>query len=181
MKILDIESEIHLSEYRKKVFVFITLFIIILSTYSNTFNASWHFDDEPNITNNPNLHLKELSWQNIKRTFFAHPFEPGKLYRPAACLSFALNYYFGKDNVFGYHIVNISIHFIAAFFLFLLIYHTLNLPLLKARYGPNSYFIALLATTLWTINLYRLRQSPILYNEWPVWQVCFTSSPCIFT
>jgi len=62
MKILDIESEIHLSEYRKKVFVFITLFIIILSTYSNTFNASWHFDDEPNITNNPNLHLKELEY-----------------------------------------------------------------------------------------------------------------------
>jgi hypothetical protein len=152
MKILNLESEIHLSEYRKKVFVFITLFIIILSTYSNTFNASWHFDDEPNITDNSNLHLKELSWQNIKGTFFANAFEPGKLYRPAACLSFALNYYSGKDNVFGYHIVNISIHFLAAFFLFLLIYHTLHLPLLKARYGPNSYFIALLATTLWTIN-----------------------------
>jgi len=152
MKIFNLESEIHLSEYRKKVFVFITLFIIILAIYSNTFNASWHFDDEPNITDNHNLHLKELSWQKIKGTFFANPFQPGKLYRPAACLSFALNYYFGRDNVLRYHIVNISIHFLAAFFLFLFIYHTLNLPLLKARYGPNSYFIALLAATLWTIN-----------------------------
>ncbi len=148
MKIFDLESEIHLSQCRKNLFVFITLFIITLSIYSNTFSASWHFDDIPNITGNPNLHLKELSWQNIKRTFFANQFEPEQLYRPAACLSFALNYYFGQDNVLGFHIVNISIHFLSAVFLFLFIYRTLNLPVVSARYGPNSYFVALLATTL---------------------------------
>jgi len=49
-------------------------------------------------------------------------------------------------------VVNLSIHVLAAFFLFLFLYHTLNLPLLKARYGPNSYSIALLATVLWAIN-----------------------------
>jgi Tfp pilus assembly protein PilF len=152
MKIFDLESEISLSRYRKNLFVFITLFIITLSIYSNTFSASWHFDDVPNITGNPNLHLKELSWQNIKRTFFANQFEPEQLYRPSACLSFALNYYFGQDNVLGFHIVNISIHFLSAVFLFLFIYHTLTLPVVSARYGPNSYFVALLATTLWVIN-----------------------------
>ena len=152
MKIFDLESEIYLSRCRKNLFVFITLFIIILSIYSNTFYASWHFDDEPNIRDNPNLHLRELSWQNIKRTFFANQFEPGQLYRPAACLSFALNYYLGQDNVLGYHIVNISIHFLSAIFLFLFIYHTLNLPSINARYGPNSYFIALLSAILWAIN-----------------------------
>jgi tetratricopeptide (TPR) repeat protein len=152
MKILNLKSEIYLSECRKKVSVFIILFIIILSIYSNTFHSSWHFDDEPNITGNPNLQLREFSWQNIKKTFYAHPSEPGNFYRPVACLSFALNYYFGKYNVVGYHIVNISIHFLAAIFLFLLLYHTLNLPLLKARYGTNSYLIALLSTILWAIN-----------------------------
>jgi tetratricopeptide (TPR) repeat protein len=152
MKMFDLKSEIYLSEYRKKIFVFITLFIIILSIYSNTFQAPWHFDDTSNIVENSALHLTKFSWPNIKKTFFAKPRPPGELYRPVACLSFALNYYFGKDNVSGYHIVNISIHFLAAIFLFLFIYHTLNLPLLKAKYGSNSYFIALLSAALWAIN-----------------------------
>ena len=152
MKIFNLGSEINLSECRKKVFVFITLFIIVLSIYSNTFHASWHFDDISNIVNNKALHLTKLSWQNIKNSFFAPPSQTKELYRPVACLSLALNYYFGKANVLGYHIINISIHFLAAIFLFLFIYHTLNLPLLKARYGMNSYFIALLSTILWAIN-----------------------------
>jgi tetratricopeptide (TPR) repeat protein len=36
--------------------------------------------------------------------------------------------------------------------LFLFLFQVLNLPLIKARYGPNSYAIALLATIIWAIN-----------------------------
>ena len=149
MKIFNLESEAHLSSYRKNVFAIATIFIIILAIYSNTFHASWHFDDEPSILDRKAIHLTEITWPQIKKTFFN---DEGNLYRPAACLSLALNYYFGKDNVFGYHLVNISIHVLASIFLFLFIYHTLNLAILKARYGPNSYFIALLATVLWATN-----------------------------
>jgi tetratricopeptide (TPR) repeat protein len=124
----------------------------ILSVYSNTFHASWHFDDQPNILKSERLHLEKLSWEKIKHTWFLVSKGKLKIYRPAACFSFALNYYFGKDDVFGYHIVNLSIHFLASIFLFLFIFHTLNLPQLKAKYGPNSYSIALLATVLWAVN-----------------------------
>lgn len=149
MKIFNLESEAHLSPCRKNAFAIITIFIIILAIYSNTFHASWHFDDEQNILDRKAIHLTKITWQEMKKTFFN---DEGNLYRPAACLSLALNYYFGKDNVFGYHLVNISIHVLASIFLFLFIYHTLNLAILKARYGPNSYFIALLATVLWAAN-----------------------------
>lgn len=152
MKVFNLESETHLSSCRKNVFAIVTIFTIILAIYSNTFHASWHFDDEINILKNEPLHLNEFSWQNIKKTFFASLDGSEGIYRPVACFSFALNYYFGKDNVLGYHFVNISIHLLASIFLFLFLDHTLNLPLLKARYRPNSYFIALLATVLWTIN-----------------------------
>ena len=152
MNIFNLEFELHLSSCRKNVFAIVIIFIIILAIYSNTFHASWHFDDEPNILDNKPLHLNKLNWQNIEKTFFASIINDDKIRRPIACFSFALNYYFGKDNVFGYHFVNLSIHFLASIFLFLFIYHSLNLPLLKAKYGPNSYFIALLATILWTIN-----------------------------
>jgi hypothetical protein len=152
MKLFDLEPETHLTPCRRNVFAFIALLVIVLTIYSNTFRASWHFDDKINILTNEPLHLKELTWSNIKKTFFASLDNEGKIYRPVACLSFALNYYVGEDNVLGYHIVNLSIHFLASLFLFLFLYQTLNLPLLKARYGPDSYFISLLASALWAIN-----------------------------
>jgi tetratricopeptide (TPR) repeat protein len=152
MRIFDLNSETHLSECRIKAFAFMTLLILILCIYSNTFQASWHFDDEPNILKAKALHLNSLNWSEIKKVFFHEWGDSEKLYRPVSRLSFALNYYFGKANVFGYHVVNMSIHMLAALFLFLFILHTLNLPLLRAKYGPNSYSIALLATVLWAIN-----------------------------
>lgn len=152
MTILDLGSEMRLSSCRKNVFAVVTLFIIVLAIYSNTFDASWHFDDENNIINNKPLHLTELNLQNIKKTFFADWNGSGKLYRPVACLSFALNYYFGGTGVYGYHLINLIIHFLSSIFLFLFVYHTLNLPILEARYGPKSYFIALLSAVLWAIN-----------------------------
>jgi len=152
MGFVNLEPETHLTPCRKNVFALVAIFVIVLAIYSNTFHASWHFDDEINILKNEPLNLNELSCQNLKKTFFASLDGSKTIYRPIACLSFALNYFFAKDNVFGYHVVNLSIHVLAAFFLFLFLYHTLNLPLLKARYGPNSYSIALLATVLWAIN-----------------------------
>ena len=152
MGILSLQPEANLSACRKNVFAFVVLSIIILTIYSNTFHASWHLDDEGNILKNKPLHLSELGWHNIKKAFFASKDGSGRLYRPVACLSFAINYYFGKANVFGYHLVNIFIHFLASLFLFLFIYQTLRLPLLEAKYGPNAYFIASLATVLWAAN-----------------------------
>jgi tetratricopeptide (TPR) repeat protein len=145
-------NETSLSQCRKNIFAAVSLFLIILITYANTFDASWHFDDENNILNNKPLHLTELNSQNIKRTFFADWNGSGKLYRPVACLSFAFNYYFGGTKVFGYHLVNLIIHFLSSIFLFLFIYHTLHLPLVEARYGSNAYFIALLSAALWAVN-----------------------------
>ena len=148
----DLDSGMRLSSCRKNVFAVVALFIIVFTVYSNTFNASWHFDDENNILNNKPLHLTELNLQNIKQTFFANWNGSGKLYRPVACLSFALNYYFGGTEVYGYHLINLIVHFLASVFLFLFVYQTLHLPAMKARYGPKAYFVALLSAVLWAIN-----------------------------
>ena len=150
----SIESygELSISNCRKVIFAIVALAVIIFIIYGNSFDCSWHFDDEPNITDNPNLHLKEITWEHVKRTLFSNRNNPNVLYRPVACLSFGLNHYFGELNVFGYHLVNTCVHVLASIFLFLFIYHTLNLPSLRAKYAPQSYFIALLATILWAIN-----------------------------
>jgi tetratricopeptide (TPR) repeat protein len=147
--LLNTRSETNLSACRKNAFAAFSLCILILLIYSNTFDASWHFDDFVNIVEHPGLHLDSLEWSKIKATVFA---KGGKLYRPVSTLSLALNYYFGKENVFGYHLINTLIHFVTALFLFLFIHGTLNIPALREKYQNSSYSIALLATVLWAIN-----------------------------
>jgi tetratricopeptide (TPR) repeat protein len=105
---------------------------------------------------NPRLHLNELSFQGIFQTFHALPpqgtFQSEKLYRPVACLSFALNWYFGKDRVFGYHLVNISIHLLTAFFLYITLLYLFESPNLKDRYKEIKRFVSLLAVVIWAIH-----------------------------
>jgi len=127
------------------------LFAISL-VYSNSFNCSWQFDDITNIVNNQGLHLKELFFAGLKKALYADPGGPARLYRPVACVTFALNHYFGGLNVFGYHAVNLFIHTITSLFLFLFIRGTLSLPALKKRYISQSDSIAFFATLLWALH-----------------------------
>jgi tetratricopeptide (TPR) repeat protein len=142
----------NLSHSRKILFAVASLSVILFSIYGNSFDCSWHFDDEPNITDNPRLHMTQISWEQVERALFSDRNNPKALYRPIACLSFALNHYFGGLDVFGYHLVNVLIHLITSIFLFLFIFHTLHLPSLEGRYASGSYSIALLATLLWAIH-----------------------------
>ena len=132
--------------------VFTLLFFLILITYSNAFQSSWHFDDKPNIVQNFSLHLRDLSPDSIYKTFFAQPQHRNKLYRPVTCLTFALNWYFGKDNVAGYHAVNIIIHILTAFILCITILNLFKSPNLKDKFNGNELFIALLTAVLWAEN-----------------------------
>jgi len=136
--------------------VFTLLFLLILLIYSNTFHASWHFDDKPNIINNYYLHLNNLYPNSLLQTFFTNPRNPrdigDKMYRPVACLTFALNWYFGKDSVIGYHAVNIIIHILSAFFLYLTILNLFNSTNLKGKFNGSEHFVALLTAVLWAIN-----------------------------
>ncbi len=137
---------------RALAFSFVTLTILILMVYSNSFNCSWHFDDESNILENYNLHMKILNWNSIKKAVFSDRNNPHFPYRPVACLSFALNHFLGGLDVFGYHVVNLLVHIIASLFLFAFIYRTLFHLTLKERWKGDVYFVSLLATVLWAIN-----------------------------
>ncbi len=137
-------------EQKKYAFTFITLLIILLLIYSNSFYGDWLFDDIFNIVNNPYIQIKSFTWENIKSCMYGLAQERPS--RPLSFLSFALNYYLDGTNVFGYHVVNFIIHYITAIFLFLFIYNTLKLPLLRNKYTHTAYPIALLATLFWAIN-----------------------------
>jgi len=135
--------------HRSHLLPLLLLFILLLVSYSNSFQGVWIFDDNHNIIENHFIHLKSLDWESIRGTFFG---TAGNFSRPLSYLSFGLNYYFGQLNVFGYHLVNFVIHCISALFLYLFIFQILHSPILKGQYSNRAGSIALLSATLWAIS-----------------------------
>ncbi|HZX34862.1 MAG TPA: tetratricopeptide repeat protein, partial [Thermodesulfobacteriota bacterium] len=90
------------------------LILVVFLVYSNTFNASFHFDDTPHIVEN--YQIRNLG--NIPEIL--------KGQRGVTMATFALNYAAGGLNVVGYHIVNISIHAVAAVLAYFLVFLTLG-------------------------------------------------------
>jgi Tfp pilus assembly protein PilF len=144
-----------LKNWRKSI-VIILLILLILPVYSNSFTAAWQFDDKPNIIDNHYLHLRDLKPESLIQTFYTKPTDPSnpgaRLYRPIAFLTFALNWYFGKDNVVGYHVVNFLIHCLTSVFLFLAILSLLEAPNLSRQIERNRYLIAFISAALWSLN-----------------------------
>ncbi|MDU9048189.1 MAG: hypothetical protein Q3M30_05030 [Candidatus Electrothrix sp. Rat3] len=132
--------------------LYFSFFILLLVAYIPSFQGDWHFDDLPNILENTPLHLTELTPQSLKRTFFAYPESEGTFLRPVSNLSFALNWFFHQDKVFGYHLVNFFIHFLTTIFLFKSCLLLLSSPKMKGRVHGNPFLIAALAALFWALN-----------------------------
>jgi Tfp pilus assembly protein PilF len=125
----------------------------VVAIYSNTFSIPWKLDDLPNIVTNSRLHLTSMDPASLRQAFSASPKGGSELYRPIACLSFALNWYFGADHVFGYHAVNLAVHLATALFLYLTLLKLHASPALAGRFEKrNVYSIALLAAVFWAAN-----------------------------
>ena len=118
---------------------------VALLAYSNTFSVPFHFDDRPNILENPDVQIKVLTWdrvqQLIKNTY-------KESIRVFSYFTLALNYYLGGVNVFGYHLVNFIIHVASGIFLYWFLMLTFNLPHLKEKYGGISYRVALFGSLI---------------------------------
>jgi len=142
------DTQWQLSDRAKRFLFCAVLFLFLLVAYGNSFHGGWHFDDHPNIIDNPGVHLRALDLQGLKESLFFK----GRLTRPVAYFSFALNHYFGGLDVFGYHLFNFAVHYLGAVFLFLFVHSVLKLPLLADRYGGDAFVIAALSSLLWAVN-----------------------------
>lgn len=118
-----------------KVTLVTACFLIVVGVviYSNSFSVPFHFDDFLHITEKPKtLESWQSVWEHYSHTrFLTHA-------------SLALNYRLGKENVFGYHAVNVAIHILNAIWLFMLVRALLDLPA-KEKHGadpPSSWPLA---------------------------------------
>lgn len=82
------------------------LYLLGLAVYSNTLSGPFIFDDYPNIRDNPSIRMTRVDIDSLYRAGF----ESISARRALANITFALNYYFGDYNVFGYHLVNLLVH-----------------------------------------------------------------------
>ncbi len=127
---------------RFNVIAFGIIALIILIAYSNTFTASFHFDDTASIQEN---HM-------IKRVTIDNLVSILKGVRPVVYLSIMLNYQLSGLNVVGWHIFNIAFHIANSFFVYLLISWTLNSRSLEKKYGNKAKQMALFAALLFAAH-----------------------------
>lgn len=126
----------------------ILILLVGILCYSNTFYGPFVFDDAQNIVDLKGVHLDSFSSNNLAALGQAI----GEKGRPVAMISFALNYYFGQLNPFGYHLVNFLIHLFTAISVYFLLKLTLNLPSLQERYGKHAQEAALLTSLLFVAH-----------------------------
>ena len=105
-----------LSDTKKIALSIILIAAAAVIIYSNTFDASFHFDDTHAIVENYAIHRFDV------REIFSTST------RPILDLTFALNYYFGKPNVFGYHLINLMLHIANGILLYFILLYTINPP-----------------------------------------------------
>jgi len=135
--------------------LFFLFSLLLLLAYSNSFQVAWQLDDSPNILTNYKQQITELSFNQIWDAMTALPSNPeaGGLSRPVSRVSLGLNWFWGGDNVFGYHVVNFFIHLGASGLLFLVINTLFATPRLRGHYPPGQVtFIAITATLFWALN-----------------------------
>ncbi len=121
---------------------FAVIALMILIAYSNTFTASFHFDDNPAIVDN--YAIKQLTWDNFLSMFQGT--------RPVVNLSIFLNYQLSGLNVVGWHLFNIGLHVANSCFVYVLLLWTLGLPSLSERYGFRAKRMALFGALLFALH-----------------------------
>lgn len=105
---------------RLKASLLLAALAIIL--YSNSLSGAFLWDDDSFVVNNTALETPEniVSFFTDPRTVAAGGLA-NDVYRPLSTLSFAVDHWFWKLNVFGYHLSNAILHALNAVAVFLLL------------------------------------------------------------
>ena len=136
----------------KHVTAFVILSASIFLVYFNSLDASWHLDDYQNIIQDARIHSTGGDFASfidyVKSVQLL-----GRDARPLSRFSFAVNWYFGRNDPFEYHLVNVVIHIFSSIFLYGAILSILRTPNSRLLLSDlNNYKISLLAALLWAIN-----------------------------
>lgn len=118
----------------------------LLAAYANSFHVPLLLDDPDSIVDNPTIRSLSSAWLPPAGSGIT---TSG---RPLLNVSLAINYAIHGTDVFGYHVGNLLIHFLAALVLWGVVRRTLLQPVLAARYGSVATPLAWCAAALWALH-----------------------------
>jgi len=127
---------------RFNLIAFGVIAVAVLIAYSNTFTATFHFDDNPSIIES--AQIRHVTAENILTLLGG--------VRPVVYLSIMLNYQLGALNVVGYHIFNIGVHIANSCFFYLLVLWTLTMPQFGGKFTDRAKRMALFAALLFGVH-----------------------------
>ncbi len=116
---------------------------LVAVAYANSLHGEFHLDDQ-NITADSTLQMRDLNAESLAQAVWHR--------RPVASLTFALNYYWGGHNVFGYHVVNAVIHAATALALYAFLLLLFRLPRVPEPVAQLRAPLAMGATLLWAAH-----------------------------
>lgn len=100
----------------------VALAVVCLVAYWNSFRAELLLDNRGIILQDPRL--RAVTWQNISDIFsrsYWWPTSESDLFRPVTTLTYLLDYTLGGESPFGYHAVNLVLHYFNALLAFVLV------------------------------------------------------------
>ncbi len=116
------------------------LTLLAVGAYANSFQAPFVLDDEVHIVNEKAIRPPFLLDKMLGTT------------RPAVTASLALNYAFGKLDVWGYHLLNLIAHIACGIVLYGFTRYTLRLPVLGERFGAAADHLAVAVAALFLLH-----------------------------
>lgn len=116
---------------------FLLLAGVAITIYPNSFENEFIFDDNTSIIENEAIHTLQWPWRFLENQR-----------RPFLNLTLALNYSFGKENPFGYHVFNLAVHFLSAYLLFLIVWITCHWPCKKNIRDEGAFYLSLLTALI---------------------------------
>lgn len=143
---------------------------LTLVAYGNTFNAAFHFDDNPSIIENSTI--RHASLENIMKILQAN--------RPVVYLSIMLNYQLHEINVVGYHVLNITVHILNGIMVYFLVLWTLNLPQFAAAYAGRSRRMALFCALLFVVHPVQTESVTYIISRTELLATCFYLAAFLF-
>ena len=169
-------------KYRNIFSILIILSIAFLS-YFNTFTNSFHFDDFKYIVNNEGL--KE-DFQHVFLSYLCfptcHDILSNLSNRPIIFYTLHLNHSLGGFNVFGFHVVNLTVHIITCLLIFLFAKEILSINrfLKTSDQSKNKLNIPLISALLFAVHPMNTQVITYITGRTTSIAVCFYMASFLF-
>ena len=138
------------------------LFLLTILVYLPGLSGDYMFDDMPNLLSNNRLHIDDLDIDSLMSA--AYSSGSGLFRRPVSMATFAINRYFFDVDPWSYKVVNLTIHILTGFVIFLLCRLLVSSYRMQHNTGMSdraAYWLPVVVSGLWLVH--PLNLTPVLY------------------